>query len=170
MVGLKQDCSYKVRAFDGRVRYYLVKKADAYADRYKVVDLVNPNGPVRTIRARRHEILKQVRTCSAHSPPRVAQSKTQLYIVKTGKDTYKIGCTNNLAVRMRAGRTWCSRMSVVATRAIPDDTQNTWRFHEKRLLRFVQASHCRGGGSEVFHLNAAALRRTVTFMQRMYLK
>lgn len=166
---MQANCSYKVLDGNGSVRYYSVAKTNESNNSCTVSDLANPGGPKRRISLDRHTVLKQLRACYTHKAIRRPQSPTQLYILKTGRDTYKIGCTSDLATRMRAGRTWCSRMSLVASRSIPTRTQKSWRYHEKKMLRFVAARRCNGGGNEVFHLDASSLRRAVQYMRRMCL-
>jgi hypothetical protein len=166
---MQANCSYKVLDANGKVRYYSVAKTNESNKCCVVSDLANPSAPRRRISLNRHTVLKQLLACYTHKTLQRPQSPTQLYILKTGRDTYKIGCTSDLATRMRAGRTWCSRMSLVASRTIPARTQKSWRYHEQKLLHFVAARRCNGGGNEVFRLDARNLRQAVQYMKRMCL-
>jgi hypothetical protein len=162
--------SYKMMDDNGKEQMYQIIHYDAHTRKCRVVDLAKAGRPTKHIRMDNHTLLKAVRSCAVQ--PEAAKnadtkSTTQLYILQTGPGTYKIGCTDNLKTRMRAGRTWCSNMRAVTTRTIPKHKTSDWRRYEGKVHRRLSKKRCHRGGNEVFKLTGAELKDAIGYMNHM---
>ena len=84
------------------------------------------------------------------APRKKGSTRTlHLYMMKTGSDVYKIGCTSDVKRRVRAARTWCPEVSIIATRQIPSKEATYWRRHEMKVHDMVRKYRCSKGGTEV---------------------
>ena len=108
---------------------------------------------------------KARRGCAAAAA--LKPSTTTLYIFKTGQNIYKLGCTDNVAGRMRSGRTWCPMMQLVATRRIPSNKSANWRLYENRLKNMFASKRCVNGGTEVFRFSTGELSRVKNYLDRI---
>ncbi len=162
--------SYRMKDALGREQNYHILAKEERTGMSTVLDLSNPSRPIKRIAIKKHRIIKEVRACAVQpdeSALKTPISTTQLYIVKTGSNTYKIGCTDDIEERMRAGRTWCSTMSKVAVRTIPKLKTGEWRRYEKKLLSRFAPQRCTGGGTEVFKLNNLQVQQAVGYLKTM---
>ena len=162
--------TYKMMDANGKEHAYAILGYDAKSETYRVADLQNGGRRHSHKNLRDFTILKPLRKCSVQTNPKTTtpfESTTQLYIVQTGSGTYKIGCTDHLEARMRAGKTWCANMRQVASRTIPKHKTLNWRRYESKVHKRMAKNRCANGGNEVFKLNAAALREAVKYLNNM---
>lgn len=87
---------------------------------------------------------------------KTARNDVVLYLMKTGKETYKVGCTKDVQQRLRAAKTWCAEVSLVAQRSVPCAHAPFWRFHERRVHAKLSQFQCKKGGKEVMQIRSAA--------------
>ena len=162
--------SYRMRDAVGREQNYHILSHDDQTGVTTVLDLSKSSRPIQRIALSQHRIIKEIRACAVQTKDAIdadSISTTQLYIVKTGSGTYKIGCTDNLDARMRAGRTWCSTMSKVAARTIPKFKTRQWRRYEKKLHSRFASQRCSSGGSEVFKFNNVQVQQAIGYLKHM---
>ena len=162
--------SYKMIDGTGKEQTYQIIDYDAQTCKHRVADLAKAGRPTKHIRMDNHTLLKAIRSCAVH--PDAAKntdtkSTTQLYILQTGAGTYKAGCTDDLKMRMRAGRTWCSNIRAVTTRTIPKHKTSDWRRYESKIHRRLSKKRCQSGGNEVFKLTGAELKQAIGYMHHM---
>lgn len=158
--------SYKFLDTKGNEQAYAILEYDAASGTHRVMDLV------RRKNARKHlgglTIVKSIRKCSVRpNTTKLTPSTTQLYVVQTGSGTYKIGCTDDLDARMRAGKTWCAKLRLVATRTIPAQKSSEWRRYESKLHKRLAKKRCVDGGNEVFALKMAEVNVLKRYMKNM---
>lgn len=112
---------------------------------------------------------RPIRKCTLKPQPqarsRAVAAATQLYLLKTGPNIYKIGCSSNVQARMRSGRTWCPMMQLVATKKIPATKVLNWRTHEQQVKDEFEWARCPDGGTEIFRFSPAQLERVKTRLQ-----
>ena len=90
-----------------------------------------------------------------------------LYLLEIGDGVYKAGCTRNLQQRIRAAKTFCERVQVVATRELK--ARHAWREYETRFMSILtQLCKSNGqAGKEVFVMEANAAKAAARMMQRI---
>tara|TARA_B110000046_G_scaffold85655_1_gene93711 strand:- start:1805 stop:2320 length:516 start_codon:yes stop_codon:yes gene_type:complete len=162
--------SYKMMDANGKEQHFAIVNRDANSGTYDIIDLANAGRRHTHKSLRNFTVVKPVRKCSVRTKcanPTVHSKHTQLYIVQTDSGTYKIGCTDDLDARMRAGRTWCANMRTVATRTIPRHKSANWRRYEGKVHKRVSKQRCSNGGNEVFKLKRGDLRMAVKYMHNM---
>ena len=160
--------SYRLMDALGVAHDYCILGYDGRTRKHRVADLSKAHRPAKHIRLSEHVMIKPVRQCAVHAEEaKEVPSTTELYIVQTGPGTYKIGCTDDLQARMRAGRTWCADMRAVATRTIPRAKTGAWRRYEGKVHKRFSNKRCARGGSEVFKFTGVELQNAVAYMRRM---
>lgn len=150
---------YRVRDGSGKTHKYDVLNFNERSGRYTVRDATQSSPVTKRITLGHFSVVQRL--------PFQNQTKTQLYILKTGAGIYKIGCTDDLSARMRAGRTWCSRMTKVASRAIPYHKSGNWRRYEKKLHARFSGNRCQSGGCEVFRFTSQQVQDVTAYMKRL---
>lgn len=169
MTAIETGMSYRMMDSKGNEQTYSIVNYDPKSSTYEVVDL-GKNGRRARKNLQNFRILAPVRKCSVQKKPNAVPEKkstTQLYIVQTGSGTYKIGCTDDLDSRMRAGRTWCANMRAISTRTIPKHKTAHWRRYESKIHKRLSSKRCKEGGNEVFKLKSADLHGAVKYMHSM---
>lgn len=162
--------NYKMIDSNGKQYAYEIVDYDPQNGTYGVADLQNGGRRYAQKDLRNFTVLKSLRKCSVPSKKanvNTSSSTTQLYIVQTGSGTYKIGCTDDLEARMRAGKTWCANMRQVTSRTIPKHKTQNWRRYESKVHKRVAKNRCANGGNEVFKLNMSGLKDAVKYMHNM---
>jgi len=137
---------------------------------YLVTNAAHKQSIPHRVHASQFDTIKLVRACT-HKPiirKRAAQAMTtQLYIFQIGRCTYKIGCSDNVDSRLRAGKTWSAMAKTKATRSIPAAKTGLWRKYEKRVHTKFQNNRCPSGGREVFRFSSSEATRAVDYLKRM---
>ena len=155
--------AYRFTTKFGRTRDMRVVGYDPIQKRQLVKPIGKATAKTQSLRLADYSKVRTIRPCRqlAKKQPK----RTALYMLKTGTQTYKIGCTNDLEQRMRSGRTWCAVMERVATRAIPADKVNNWRAYEQEVMRKFEKKRCNAGGTEVFRMNAREASEATKFLR-----
>jgi hypothetical protein len=140
--------------------------------------LVHPKGrpatDVHRVSPAQLAVVRKVRDCAlkrVHYAHRKLsggkKTTTQLYVLHIGNGYYKIGCSDDLDKRIRAGRTWVPKIEKTATRTIPEAKTGNWRKYERRIHSKFSANRCAQGGKEVFRLNRQDVGNVVEYMKKM---
>lgn len=151
---------YELRDSAGSKHDYQFIHYNSRSGKYTVRDMQRKSTETKRVKLDTHTIVRRVSS-------KTNKSTTELYILKTGANIYKIGCTDDLDARMRAGRTWCSNMSRIASRTIPKPKTGNWRRYENKLHSRFSQSRCQGGGNEVFKFTVKELQDAAGYMNRM---
>lgn len=107
--------------------------------------------------------------------PRLIQKKkalenknnTHLYIFKLNDNIYKIGCSDDVEQRLKQGKTWSSRISMVAKRKIPASKSCDWRNYERKVHKKFGDFQCKEGGKELFEFGPDEACKAAKFMKHM---
>lgn len=163
---LRTNTTYKCERANGACTYVRVLAYDPVERRYQIqtkagTQYFNPSAyarltPVREARAR-------------GTIAKTRAAAVSLYLLHLGNDTYKVGCTNDVARRVRQARTWAPDVRVVAKRTIPSHTSAQWRRFERALLEEVREGQAPRptGGREVVRLTHAQADRAAQTLRRM---
>ena len=150
---------YHLRHPSGETGDYQLLHYNPRSGKHTVRDMRSGSSETKRMVLDGHSVVRRIRQSTS--------STTQLYILKTGAGIYKMGCTDDLMARMRAGRTWCPDMVKVASRTIPKPKTGNWRRYENKLHARFSSNRCRNGGSEVFKLSTHDAKNASQYMSRM---
>tara|TARA_B110000046_G_C12843198_1_gene334541 strand:- start:50 stop:568 length:519 start_codon:yes stop_codon:yes gene_type:complete len=156
--------AYRLTTKSGRTRDIQYVSYDPVAKRDMVRVLHVRNTNPQEIKLGNFSTCRPIRKCNAKQRPLATTraAETRLYLLKTGTNIYKIGCSSNVQERMRSGRTWCPMMQLVATRKVPTSKVLNWRTHEQQVKDEFKWARCPDGGTEIFRFNPAQLERVKT--------
>lgn len=153
--------TYNMTDAAGRKRQYKFLHFNARSGKYTVRDMDRASSGTTRIQTKDYSVPRRTPSNTT------VANNTQLYILKTGAGIYKIGCTDDLEARMRAGKTWCPRMTKVATRMIPRHKTRDWRRYERKMHRRFSDNRCEAGGCEVFKFTNAQASDAVGYLGRL---
>lgn len=154
--------TYTLNDAAGHRRRFRFLHFNARSNKYTVRDMERASSGTMRIQMKDFSMARRVPSNTG-----AIHNNTQLYILKTGAGIYKIGCTDDLEARMRAGKTWCSHMSKVATRAIPCHKSRDWRRYERKVHRRFSKNRCEAGGCEVFKFTNAQASDAAGYLARL---
>ena len=92
---------------------------------------------------------------------------TQIYIFKLDNDRYKIGCSDNVEKRLKAGKTWSNHIEHIASRKIPPMKSANWRYYEKKVQTRFSTMRAKDGGTEIFMFDNKAATAAISFLKNM---
>ena len=98
---------------------------------------------------------------------KMKKCSTQLYIFQLDNDKYKIGCSDNIEKRLKAGKTWSASIQKVISRKIPPMKSSKWRFYEKKIQDKFSERRVKHGGTEIFNFNKETVCQAVNFLKNM---